>query len=556
MRNWRVNLIITVLLLASAAVTGRLIYYQVMNYEYWRAFAKGQQNTFNDSLGERGKIFLESNSFPVAANQDSYFVYVTPKEIKNTDAVTKLLSETFELEEQAVLEKIADKENLFIVIKEDLTDTEIEKLEKENLQGVYIRSKRQRYYPQDFFSSDILGFVDVDGNGQYGIEGYYNDVLKGEKESIQGERGPGGYLFFSNIKNGSDINLTVDYNIQFAAEKLIKSAVDDLEAESGQIIVIDPNSGRIMAMADYPNFDPNQYSEYAKEGNLGIFQNSATQKIFEPGSVLKPITMAMGLEEGKITPQTTYRDPGIIKIGGRSIYNYAQRTYPGDITMTQVLEKSINTGAVFVEELIPHDIFLDYLKNFGFFEKSGIDLPEVFSENNELKKGYEINYATASFGQGIEMTSMQLVRAFCAIANGGRLVKPYLVDRITKSGREIKTQPEISGQVISQTTASQVTAMMVSVVENGYGKAAKIPGYYIAGKTGTAQVPEGGKYSTEKTIQSFIGFAPAFDPKFIILVKLDNPQSKTAEYSAVPVFYDMAKYIIDYLKITPDYQQQ
>ena len=228
--------------------------------------------------------------------------------------------------------------------------------------------------------------------------------------------------------------------------------------------------------------------------------------------------------------------------------------------MTNVLEKSINTGAVFAETQLGEAFFLNYIEKFGFFEKTGIDLPEIYSENRVIKNGREINFATASFGQGIEMTPMQLARAYCAIANGGKLIKPYLVEKILENGNLVKEiQLETSLPIISSKTSRQLTAMLVSVIENGYGKSAKIPGYYIAGKTGTAQVAfsnlginkEG--YS-EKTIQTFVGFAPAFDPKFLILIKLDNPKAKTAEYSAVPIFHDLAEYIIHYWQIPPDYE--
>jgi cell division protein FtsI (penicillin-binding protein 3)/stage V sporulation protein D (sporulation-specific penicillin-binding protein) len=205
--------------------------------------------------------------------------------------------------------------------------------------------------------------------------------------------------------------------------------------------------------------------------------------------------------------------------------------------MTGVLEKSINTGAVYVEQTLPHDTFLNYIKKLGIFEKTGVDITEVYSQNSSLKNGKDINYATASFGQGIEMTPLQLVRAFCAIANGGKLVRPYLVEKVIQEGKTTITEPEISSETIfSSETISDLKTMLVSVVEKGYGKAAKISGYYVGGKTGTAQVAENGQYSSDKTIQSFIGFAPVFDPKFVILVKLDNPQSATAEYSATPVF--------------------
>ena len=303
-----------------------------------------------------------------------------------------------------------------------------------------------------------------------------------------------------------------------------------------------------MPLCIVPDFSPNNYSEIR---DVEIFQNPLTQKIFEPGSVFKPITMAGALNEQKLTPQTTYLDTGEVKIGGWKITNYDNRIW-GQKTMTEVLEMSINTGAVFAEKQLGHQSFLEYVEKFGFFEKTGIDLQgEVFSENKEFKKGYEINFATASFGQGIEITPIQLARAFSAIANGGKLVTPYIL--------EGKPPQNSETQVISQSTASQLTAMLVSVIENGFSKKAKIEGYFIAGKTGTSQMPwpalgvQRSGYSS-KTWQSFIGFAPAFNPEFLILVKLDNPQRRTAEYSAMPIFRDLAKYIIDYWEIPPDYE--
>ena len=231
--------------------------------------------------------------------------------------------------------------------------------------------------------------------------------------------------------------------------------------------------------------------------------------------------------------------------------------------MTEVLEKSINTGAVFAESQLGHSLFLEYIKKFGIFEKTGIDLEgEIFSLNSNFQQGYEINFATASFGQGIEMTPIQLARAFAAIANGGKLTKPHLVKKILPDGKEEEVSPEISfTQVISSKTTAALTAMLVNVVENGFAKRAKISGYYIAGKTGTAQIPWGALgvnksgYS-EKTIQTFVGFAPAYHPQFLILVKLNNPKTRTAEYSAVPLFQELAKYIIDYYQIPPDYEEE
>ncbi|PIP24830.1 MAG: hypothetical protein COX34_02075 [Candidatus Nealsonbacteria bacterium CG23_combo_of_CG06-09_8_20_14_all_36_12] len=570
MKGWRVNLILIFIFIFGAAIISRLVFLQIIDQEYWRALAKGQQKFFEEISADRGEIILKDKSgnlYTLATNKEFQFIYLSPKEVKDKSDTAIKLSRILNLSEDFILEKLKDEESLFVVLKKQLTESEVQNIKELNsegkqasygagLPGVYIGEEKIRYYPLGSFAAHLLGFVGGEFSGQYGAEGFYNEILSGEKGFIEGEKNPTGYsiLFdtnFSPAQKGDDLILTVDYNIQFLAEKLLKEAKENLEIESGSIIITDPNSGEILALANFPSFNPNEYS---KIENLDIFQNSAIQKLFEPGSVFKPITMAAGLDKEKITPQTTYHDPGMLKIDGWPIYNYDGRTYPGEITMTEVLEKSINTGAVFAEKETGHNNFLEYVKRFGFFEKTDIDLQgEIWSENKNLKSGREINYATASFGQGIEITPIQLVRAFSVIANGGKLVKPLVVEG-SNSSLDVG-----GGQIISTRTASQLQAMMVSVVENGYAKKTKIPGYYIAGKTGTAQIPwialgiDKSGYS-EKTIQSFLGFAPAFNAKFLILVKLNNPQAKTAEYSAVPIFKELAKYIIDYWHIPPDYQ--
>ncbi|MBM3251001.1 MAG: penicillin-binding protein 2 [Candidatus Nealsonbacteria bacterium] len=472
MRQWRINLIFILIILFGAAIIGRLVYIQIINYNLYRALAQGQQGIFQPFKGARGQIFFKGGEV-LAMNMEGFF----------------------------------------------------------------------RKYPQESMASQTIGFLGGEGRGQYGLEGYYDEVLQG-KEGFQ-EVG-------LNHNKGADIFLTIDYNIQFTAEELLKKAKDGLDIESGQIVVLEPFSGKILALANFPNFNPNYYFEIK---DFQIFQNPVVQKIFEPGSVFKPITAAAAIDQQKINPQTTYIDTGSMRIGGRVISNYDKKVW-GEKNMTEVLERSINTGAVFMERELGHNLFLEYLDRFGFFEPTGIDLQgEIFSTNKEFKKGYEINFATASFGQGIEMTPIQLVRAFSVIANAGKMVKPYMVEKIVENGETMEISPALfPKEIISQKTASQVTAMLISVIEQGSGRLAKIPGYYVAGKTGTAQVPEGRGYSAEKTIQSFIGFAPALEPRFLILVKLDNPKARTAEYSAVPIFQELAKYIINYWQIPPDYE--
>ncbi len=549
MKKWRVNLIFVLIILFGAVIIGRLVYIQIIRHQLYLALAQGQQNIFKPITGERGKIFF-SNGEILSTNVRGSYVFVSPDQVKEKEKTAEILSAVLILDKEEVLTKL-QKDSLFEKIKINLTNQEEQSLEEKNLEGVYVSEAIFREYPQGELASRTIGFLGGEEKGQYGLEGYYDDILQGKEGiNISGQDS-------QDQVNGADIFLSLDYNLQFKAEKLLSRAKEDLNIESGQIIVMEPDSGKIFVLANFPNFNPNFYSETE---DFQIFQNGAIQYLFEPGSTFKPITMAAALDREKITPSTIYIDEGKLEIGGYTIYNYNGRVF-GQRTMTEVLERSINTGAVFAEKQLGNQSFLDYVEKFGFFEPTGVDLQEeVFSGNKELKKGYEINFATASFGQGIEITPLQLARAFCAIANGGKLVKPYLADKIVDNGQVKEVQPEISSErIISQKTASQITAMLISVVENGFAKSAGIPGYYIAGKTGTAQVSWSSleidkKGYSDKTWQSFIGFFPAFKPKFLILVKLDNPRANTAEYSALPVFRELAKYIIDYYQIPPDYE--
>lgn len=559
MRNWRINLVLLFIIFFGAAIISRLFYLQIIKHGFYQAQALGQQIEHKEVEGLRGEIFFKDETKSLAINKERWVVYVLPEEIEDKIQIAEILSKNLNKPQDLILSRIENKD-YYTVIKNRLTEEEVGKIKNLNLEGVYLEKFPGRYYPQETLASHIIGFLGGDEKGQYGIEGYYDEILRGKKGFKEEKKR---LISFDSVENGSDLYLTIDYNIQFKAESLLKEAKELFDIEEGQIIVLEPDSGRVLALADFPNFNPNQYS---KEEDLSIFQNGAVQKIFEPGSVFKPITMAIALNEGKITPNMTYEDKGYVKVGVETIYNYGKRVY-GEKSMIEVLEKSINTGAVFVSRLIPPETFLEYINKFGFNKKTDIDLQgEIYSRNENLRKGQEINFATASFGQGIEMTPIQLVRAFNVIANKGKLVKPYLVEKIVNaSSTEARSkfspqvneiQSQILEEVINQQTAFQLTAMLVSVVENGFAKKAKIPGYYIAGKTGTAQIVIEGKrkYEPDKTIQTFIGFAPALNPQFLILVKLDNPKTKTAEYSAVPIFRKLAKHIIDYWQIPPDYE--
>lgn len=559
MRNWRIYLILGLLILFGAGIIIRLFDLQILKHKFYQAQALGQQTVFEEVEGARGRIFSKDAQKSLAVNSDSWTLYVNPQEIDNKEEVASALSEIIKTSNSQVLTKIEKENSSYAVVKNKLTEEEVNSIELLELEGVYLDRLPGRYYPQENVLAPVVGFVGGDQTGQYGLEGYYDEILRGEK-SFKEE--PRTLVLFDPQKlelsslDGSDLYLTIDYNIQFEAESLLEEAKEKFDIDSGQIIVLEPSTGQVVAMADFPSFDPNQYS---KEKDLDIFQNNTTQKIFEPGSVLKPITIAVALNEGKITPDTTYTDEGYVKVGIATIYNFDKTKKYGVQTITQVLEKSLNTGAVFVSRLIEPGVFMEYLDKFGFSEKTGIDLQgEVYSRNENLRKGQEINFATASFGQGIEMTPLQLARAFCIIANGGKPVKPYIVGKIISSQREeLVTSPKIGREILNQQTISQLTTMLISTVENGVAKKAGVPGYYIAGKTGTAQVAYEDKrgYYPDKTVHSFVGFAPALNPRFVILVKLDNPKGKSSGETAAPTFSELAQYILNYWQIPPDYEQ-
>ena len=563
MKSWRLSLVLFFIFCFAAIIIGRLFYLQILNHKFYQSQALGQQAGFKEVKGSRGEIFSQNSkeslgSFSsgaiksLAINEEKWQIFAAPKQIKDKDSFADVLGKSIQEPKESITAAL-EKSDSYAVIKKDLSVQDIEKIKKLKLEGLYSEVVTSRYYPESGFASQVIGFLGGDGSGQYGIEGYYDNVLSG-KTGIKEEKRGFDIVNSEDLSylDGSDLYLTLDYNIQFQAELLLKEAKHSIDIDSGQIIVLKPDSGRILAMANFPSFDSNKYY---KEHNLDIFQNATIQKIFEPGSVFKPFTMATALNESKVSPDTKFQDTGFVKIGPDTVYNFDHKKYDTQ-DMSGILEKSINTGAVFLSQHIGRQTFLEYINNFGFNDKTSVDLQgEVNSKNEILRTGSDFGFATAAFGQGIEMTPLELARAFCVFANGGRMVKPYVVEKIVHGQEEENIAPKVSSPVISQKTVSEVTKMLINVVERGFGSGAKIPGYYLAGKTGTAQIPLKGKrgYETDKTIQSFIGFAPALKPQFLILVKLDNPKVPQSSLSAAPIFKKLSQYIIDYWQIPPDY---
>ncbi|MDD2274446.1 MAG: penicillin-binding protein 2 [Candidatus Pacebacteria bacterium] len=558
-KDLRLNLVVIFVFIIGGLFLCRLFVLQIDQGNFYKAIAQGQQVQLSEIEGKRGYVYF-SNGEILAMNKEEPYLFISPAEIENNEEAVEEILKIIDVEKSFLLSLLEDENSFYKIVKKEIGKEKADKIKSLKLKGLYIGNDTKRYYPAEKTSSQIIGFVNQDKIGQYGIEGCYNETIRGLSSLEKSERNPFSFSFKgtnNDSLDGDNLTLTIDYNIQFIAEELLEEGMEEYDAEGGNIIVMNPNTGAIIAMAQKPNFDPNNYGN----SNGAYFKNTSIQEIFEPGSIFKPITMAMAINDGAVTAETKYTDNlGYVQYPTNRVSNYSNKAW-GEVNMTQVLENSINTGVIFAEKELGHESFYNYLEKFGIFEKTGIDLSgEVVSANNEiknaLKSNVDISFGTASFGQGIAMTPLQMINSFSAIINGGTLYKPYVVKKINNQMVEPKA---IRENIISKETSTELKKMLISVVENGFGHLAKVEGYWIGGKTGTSQIP----YSSlginkagysDSTWQTFMGFAPALDPQFIVLVKLNNSKKiKTSEYSAVPIFNKLANYIFDYWQIPPDY---
>ena len=563
MNRIRIHIVFGIVVLFSAALSGRLFALQVYDHGFFQAFARGQQQVFNEVAGERGKILargLDGATVTLAANRDWPKLYAVPGDIEDPSKIAYELASLFGLSEQDLLARLSKQDDPYEPIAEKLTDEQVLRVKELAQKGLVLSSERLRTYSQGDLAAHVLGFLAFgDGSarsGVYGIESLYEDVLEGGSGLVEGERDAHGRVLaaFSRIirpaSPGGDVVLTIDPNIQHRAQRVLSEAVNRWDAVAGTVIVMEPG-GAVRAMANVPTFDPNHFS---KQKNTAVFTNDAVSSLFEPGSVFKPITMAAAMETGSVGPQSTYENTGSLTFGSYTISNTLQQ-YNGTRTMTEVLTYSLNTGSVFAMQQLGKENYLAFLQKLQLDQTTGIDLPaEATGDIKNLHTMRDINFATAAFGQGIALTPLGLVRSIAALANGGMLPAPYVVDEIRHSdGSVTKPERRQALQVFSSRTARLMSAMLARVVAEGTGKTARIDGWTIAGKTGTAQVPNRNApgYSQE-TIHSFAGYFPAFAPRYVVLVKLDSPKVRYAESSAAPAFRQIAEFLLSYAAIPPD----
>lgn len=593
-----------------ALIVLRLFDLQILKGSFYAALAADQHELYKKIFPERGSIYTlenqngKQNLFPLVTNKKMMMLYAVPKEIDDVSSTANMvidilglpesidmaeveknlfadISSTTELkiaeeikktrmeawkEQQRAVEidklvtTFNKKERMYEPLRYRLTDEQVAAIKASSTKGLGFQEQDYRFYPEKGLGGQIFGFWGYRGDdkvGQYGLEGYFDQMLTGQYGEIRSDRDALGNVIalgnssFKEKVDGADLILTLDRAIQYKACQELQASVTSHKAKGGSVIVMNPKTGAILAMCNVPDFSPD---EYYKTKNIKDFNNTAIFGAYEPGSIFKPITLAAALDSGKVTPETTYVDTGEVDYGRFKIRNFDDKIY-GKQTMTNVLELSLNTGAIFAMRQTTPKVFAQYVRNFGFGQVTGIEMDkELPGDISNLNKNKEIFAATATFGQGITVTPLQIATAMSAIANGGKLMKPYIVSQIIH-GNEIKSfYPQEIRQVITPKTAAVLSGMMVSVVENGHAQKAKIPGYRVAGKTGTAQVPgPSGAYKKDEVIGSFVGFVPFSDPKFLIMVRVDEPMyGKLGETVAAPVFTGIAKFALQYYNVPYD----
>lgn len=536
--NTRLLVIGGICTLFLAGIVARLGYLQITRHEHFEEIAARQASpnpSSESSLANRGKILAQwrdeqkETGFLFAGVRREYDLAINPQTLADPERAFGALSPLLALNHDDFFAKAGKKNDPFEIIKKELPDEEVEAVQRlmheksGEFEGVLLAPEKRRFYPAGALAAHVIGFVGADDagilKGRYGIEQYFQE----------------------DLAKGSDIALTIDPRIALFGEELLQTIWDRWHPVAAGILVMEPRTGRILAMNAKPGFDPNHFYE----ADLSDFLNPFIQARIEPGSVIKPLTLSAAIDAGAITPETTYYDKGFREFDTARISNFDKKGR-GTVTMQDVLSQSLNTGAVFAMERLGKEKFRDYFERFGLGEKTDVTLAgEIAGDVGNLKSPRMIEFATASFGQGIAMTPLALARALAALANDGWLMKPLVVDG----------EPQRVRQVVSETTARTITRMLVEVVDTKLAEGkGKIPGYSVAAKTGTAQLPDAvsGGYS-EDFLHTFFGYAPAYDPRFLVFLYVKKPQGVLyASHTLTEPFRAMMQFLLSTYEVPPD----
>lgn len=556
--TWRYQFTFLSIAFLFILVIARLFYWQVVKADELSALGQSQYGTIITLSPKRGEI-KAADGFPLASNKISYLVFANPKEIKNKGDVAQVLASILNVDIASVSSSLS-LDKFWVPIKSGVDPKTKQALENLNLPGVGFDTNYQRFYPEASMAASLLGFVGKDDNGNdkgyFGLEGYYDRLLAGKQGQAVEVHDAFGRPILAKMNanlgevDGESLILSIDRPIQYKVETELKNGIEKYGAASGMAAVMDPKTGQILAMASFPNFDPRSYADYSDD----LYVNPFISDLYEPGSTFKPLVMSAALDR-KLVKVTTKCNicSGPISIGGYDIHTWNDKYFP-NTDMVDVIQHSDNTGMVFVAEKLGVDGMISALNSFGIGDNTGIDLQgEVSAYLKPKSQWYGVDLATTGFGQGISITPIELLDSVAAIANDGKRMEPHVVEAVENpNGSVVKIPPKVLDSPISPETAKVMTEIMVNAVNKGEASFARLKGYRIAGKTGTASIPIEGHYDSTQTIASFVGFAPADDPKFVMLVILNRPTSSIyGAETAAPIFFDISKSLLAYYGIPP-----
>jgi len=566
------------------ALIGRLFYLQVIQGESYRIKAEAQRNITFTIPAERGRIFASGGL--LVTSEEAYRVVADPRLIEDSKKTAEKIGEIFFEDPRflsynpvpsnskdpradytaKIVEFLSLKERLGVDLARKVPIAQIVKLKALAVPGLSFLPDNRRFYPEGKMAASLLGFVAFgeDGESGYnGLEGYYDGDLKGKSGSMQQEYNEQktepilvGESTEVEPQDGADLYLTINRGVQAILERKVAEGVKRYGAKSGSFVVLEPKSGYVLAMGNYPSFDPGNFNAWVAPQNRKSLKketrNLGLATTYEPGSIMKPVTISAGLDSGKITPSWKFDDDGVLRIGIYKINTWDNRHW-GTMNLAQLLQKSDNVGAAKLALKIGRDTLRSYFLNFGFGSRLGIDLDgEEIGLVKKIKDWREIDLANAGFGQGIGVTALQMTSAYAAIANGGILMKPKVVERLVdRNGRQVSFPAEPIRRVISLETSERVAQLLRLAVEGGESSSLQNLKYQVAGKTGTAEIAAGVKYSN-KTNATFVGF-PFKDRSFVMLIRLEEPSSSPyAGLTAVPLWAEVFREIAPLFGISPD----
>ena len=548
----------------------RLFYLQIVQHEYYSGLADNEQIKRLTIPAKRGLIYAMDGNKPVqlVMNETIYTVFADPQTTKDNDKIIEIIRKVAGGNARSNLKELLEKkDSRYQILATKITRSQADKIKQEGLKGIGFQEETQRVYPEASLASQILGFVNFDGIGQYGVEGYLNDRLTGKDGLLQSVTDVsdvpltiGSHNINKPAVNGENIVLSIDRNVQSYAEQALAAGLTRTGATKGSAIIMNPQTGKVIGMVNLPSYNPQDLN---KVTDVSLFNNNIISAPYEPGSVMKTFMVSTGIDKGVITPESTYVNTDSIQVEDRVISN-ASKGQTGTITIQHALNWSLNTGMVTIAQRLgdgtinrnARDTMYDYYHNrFGLDKLTGVELTgeqQGLIISPEKTEGNAVRYSNMSFGQGLNLTMLEVASSFCSVVNGGKYYQPTVLDGVmSEDGKITKTQPEFIKQTISQETSNTVRDML-KTTRALFDSKYDLKGYNIGGKTGTSQVIKNGAYSDDESVGTYLGYGGDDTPRYVIMVQLSGDSKVLqGERDAMPVFTDISNWLLNYFKIQP-----